>query len=97
MRLVLLLAACLTSCPAHAHRAATGWLYDPSCCGDKDCYEIEDSEVQAVPGGWQINATGEVFRSTQVKHSPDGRFHRCSGYGQREKPTMCLYVPHMGT
>ena len=84
---------CLSAGASLGHEAPSGWLYDRSCCGARDCRLIEDDEVTPVPGGWQVRATGEILRWPQVKHSPDGHFHRCSIDGGEKSPTVCLYVP----
>ena len=78
---------------ARAHEAPTRWLYDPACCGGRDCRPIREEEVTPVPDGWQVRATGEIVGTQQVRHSPDGQFHRCSIDGREKSPTVCLYVP----
>lgn len=82
---------------AQAHEAAAGWSYPIECCSGHDCYEIEATDVVAVPGGWRIKATGEVKTTAETRFSPDGRYHRCSYAADRLKPTICLFVPAMGT
>ncbi|MFO1151025.1 MAG: hypothetical protein U1E62_21835 [Alsobacter sp.] len=77
------------------HTAPSGWLYDPSCCGGQDCRQITDDSITPVPGGWRIEATGEIISSDAVKHSPDDHFHRCSRQGVEAARTICLYVPDM--
>jgi hypothetical protein len=94
---VALVGSIMSAAVALAHEAATGWAYAPECCSNRDCHQIEETDVSVVPGGWRIKATGEVFSATSVRHSPDGRFHRCSAYGRLDSHTYCLYVPDFGS
>lgn len=93
---VALLAYVLMLIPAPAHDAPAGWAYAPECCSNQDCRQVSDDAISSVPGGWRINATGEIFRQREVKPSQDGHFHRCSAMGKLDAHTYCLYVPPMG-
>lgn len=82
--------------PAHAH----SW-YDHACCSERDCYPISSSDVESLPNGaWRVKQTGEIFSGPhgnsplgRVRFSPDGGFHRCSWNGNRQSPSICLYIP----
>ncbi|MDQ0474510.1 hypothetical protein [Labrys wisconsinensis] len=91
--LLLLLDTSAWAPPAAAHQAPTGWQYPVECCGGHDCYEIQASDLQVVAGGWKVLATGQIFGSSQVRHSPDGRYYRCSYGGDPARTTNCLFVP----
>ena len=47
--------------------------------------------------GWLIKATGEIVPSAKTAFSPDGRFHRCSAGGATGAPTLCLFIPRLGS
>ena len=81
---------------AAAHDAPSGWAYAPECCSGHDCKPVTDAAISSVPGGWRINATGEIFAQNRVRQSKDGQFHRCSVQGRIDAHTYCLYVPPMG-
>lgn len=60
--------------------------------------EISEQAVKPQSEGWRIELTGEVIPYSEVWHSPDGRFHRCTPFfGDTTKPdrTICLFVPEM--
>ncbi|MDO9415848.1 hypothetical protein [Pararhizobium sp.] len=89
----LLALVLLRSQPALAHS-----FYDMLCCSDKDCTPIADDEVKITKNGWFIRRTGETipyYPNSRLRHSPDGRFHRCtiSGDFSPTGHTLCLYVP----
>ncbi|MBB3975963.1 hypothetical protein GGQ64_001150 [Rhizobium azooxidifex] len=81
--------------PARAHS-----FYDLECCSNRDCMPVPDEEIMATKEGWRVRTTGEVigYDSWPIKHSPDGRFHRCAGLGNfgPKGRTQCLYVPDFG-
>ncbi|HVK92247.1 MAG TPA: hypothetical protein VM468_12740 [Mycoplana sp.] len=81
--------------PASAHS-----FYDLECCAGRDCKPVSDGEVKPTKDGWLVTTTGEIikYNSWPVKHSPDGRFHRCAGLGNfgPQGRTQCLYVPDFG-
>ncbi|MDR6953831.1 hypothetical protein J2X65_003194 [Ancylobacter sp. 3268] len=78
-----------------AHEAPSGWEYPRDCCSAYDCYPVPAGALRFGPGGITVEATGETFpsRSTIVRPSGDGAFHRCSRAGDPAKPTICLFVP----
>lgn len=81
--------------PVSAHS-----FYDLECCAGRDCMPVPEGEVTPTKEGWLVKTTGEVikYNSWPVKHSPDGRFHRCAGLGDfgPKGRTQCLYVPDFG-
>ena len=94
MLTALMTAAALAE-PALAHS-----FYELECCSGRDCKPVSDDEVRPTKEGWLVKTTGEIikYNSWPVKHSPDGRFHRCAGLGNfgPEGRTQCLYVPDFG-
>lgn len=92
-------ALAMTSMPAPAHQAPSGWAYDPVCCSNRDC-RPETSEVKATSLGWFVTSTGETIRygDHRIHESKDGEFHRCPIKKNAADPgmTRCLYVPPMG-
>lgn len=89
------LAVWLTSTPAGAHEAPSGWKYPLSCCSGYDCRPVSAKWIQEEGGAFIIPTTGEAIPYTdkRVKDSPDGEYHWCSKYGQDDTPTICLFVP----
>lgn len=83
---------------AEAHQAPTGWTFDPRCCGNGDCYPVQDDAIRETPSGYLVEATGEVipYQSTKVLPSPDGLPYRCSVQGNVTAHTYCLYLPKGG-
>ena len=67
-------------------------FYPRECCSDRDCYKIEDTDVEFRSDGWLIKITGEVIPHKNARVSPDGDFHRCSFGGRKESGTICLFV-----
>jgi hypothetical protein len=92
MRLLLVAAAVAFSGPSNAH----SW-YPVQCCSDRDCFVVADGAVALTARGWLIKATGEIVPSAKTAFSPDGRFHRCSAGGATGAPTLCLFVPRLGS
>lgn len=82
---------------AWGHEAPSGWTYPSECCSTVDCFPLRDGEVRAVPGGWEVKATGEVWPAEKTRESPDGQFHRCSEGGKADGKTLCLFAPPFGT
>jgi hypothetical protein len=88
-------------CGAYAHMADNGWMYSSDCCSGADCYQIKDDDVDPVPNGYSVRATGEIVHNgdtlpsggPKIRESPDGHYHRCSTAGQVTGHTYCIYVP----
>lgn len=82
------------------HGAAAHSFYDTECCAGIDCQPVPEGEITATKEGWLVRTTGEIikYNTWPVKHSPDGRFHRCAGLGNfgPKGRTQCLYVPDFG-
>lgn len=79
--------------PVRAHEAMAGWQYPISCCANYDCAEIGPERVKEAAGGYLVDGQFHVPHS-EVKHSPDGRYHACF-----PKPDFlkCLFVPPNGS
>ncbi|GGC60012.1 hypothetical protein [Chelatococcus reniformis] len=94
-RLIMAVLALCAVLPARAHEAPSGWTYGYECCSGTDCYQISSDDIEVVPGGWRIKASGETIPASdrRVKPSGDGRFHRCSLGGIPTAGTICLYIP----
>lgn len=89
-----LLALLLSTAPAPAHEAVTGWLYPRECCGNLDCREVPASSVLERPGGFLV-PSGELlpYRDKRLRDSPDGLYHWCTVGGTNAGRTLCLYIP----
>lgn len=85
----------MAASPALAHDAPSGWPYPSACCSEIDCYPIEGSDIEAGGQGYIIKATGEViaYWSRKIRPSGDGHYHRCSHQGDRQRGTICLFLP----
>jgi hypothetical protein len=98
MRWLWLLA--FTALPAAAHEAASGWSYDPVCCGGEDCRMLQDYEVRELPNGWQTPAGLIDYSDKRIRPSQDGRFHICIRDNSHNRPyppfMLCFYVPPRG-
>ncbi|MCE6952090.1 hypothetical protein LAZ29_14245 [Cereibacter sphaeroides] len=97
LRLVIL--AFIAALPQTA--AAHDW-YPFTCCSDRDCGPVSESEVTAGPKGWVIRSTGEVIgyddeRLMLTPRQAGNSFHRCSADGKPEGKTICLFVPQFGS
>ena len=97
-----LLALCLIASPVAAHE----W-YDPECCNDFDCVQVEAHVIQATSEGWVVQVdVGDhpfakrkqtvliPFDHRKARVSQDGKFHLC--LGQNSNTVFCIYVPPMG-
>lgn len=72
-----------------------GFQFPSDCCGAGDCYEISETEVRDLgQDRWLILETNEIM---PAKHSPDGKFYRCSSLAARKGKTYCLFVPQWGS
>lgn len=94
--LVLWMLAGLATRPAAAHgpaewiqrggyRNAAGEL----CCGERDCFELADGDVQVTPHGYFIKATKETVPFHEATPSPTGTYWRCYWGGKRK----CFFAP----
>lgn len=78
--------------PPHVHGDTVPDWYDASCCDNKDCRPVPDSEIEEIDADvWLHKPTGLIFKkveqvddgeggtvsSTRVRESKDGRFHVC--------------------
>lgn len=81
---------------ASAHGPAQ-WIQDGNyknnvgdlCCGERDCGELADGDVVAIPGGYFIKSLNETVPTSQATPSPDGKYWRCFWNGQRK----CFFFP----
>ena len=79
--------------PALAHDTGKGWAYPWECCSDKDCEEISETRAKPVQGGYLIDGKHHVPQS-QVRHSPDGRYHACF---PQPDVLKCFWAPPSGS
>ena len=91
--------------PALAHRAPSGWAYDPECCHDMDCAPVTDAAIREVAGGYQVTiapgahpmvpagaaaVAGFVAHvDRRIRASGDDRRHACIS---RAGTILCIYV-----
>lgn len=80
-----------------AHLSVSGVPFPSECCSGSDCYEIQSTDLNLIPGGWKIKATGEVFQERATRKSPDERYYRCSAQARTESRTYCLFIPSFGS
>lgn len=75
--------------------------YDPetraSCCDEHDCFPLEDEDVLASVGGFEVQ--GQFFIAHhRVLPSSDGQYWACfnsegRGPHDREKGVRCFFAP----
>jgi len=82
-----------TIAQALAHTAPKGWDYPWECCHDHDCAEIADSRVTTSPAGYVIDGKFVVPQS-QVRQSPDGKYHACFPNPER---LQCFFAQPVGS
>ncbi|ABA78469.1 hypothetical protein GQF56_10615 [Rhodobacter sphaeroides] len=80
---------------------AHNW-YPFTCCSDRDCHPIAETEVTAGPKGWVIRRTGEIIgyddeRLRQTPKQAGNSFHLCTTDGKPDGKTICLFVPQFGS
>lgn len=98
----------LLGVPAVAHEAPSGWQYPIECCSSSDCSQVEDENIEEVPGGFQLNLppgshpmvknrTVTLFvphDDYRIRKSGDWRKHACVGPTGR---VYCLFLVPGGT
>lgn len=64
---------------AWGHDIYTKEPFEPRCCNDRDCRALEPSEIETVPGGFNVLGRFIPFGDAEQvrRRSPDGRFHAC--------------------
>jgi hypothetical protein len=107
---VLILALVLYALQAKAHKAPSGWEYDPACCSGQDCQPVPDAAIRETPGGYAIliqpgehrmvprTATApveRVLRHGDPRIRPSGDGRKHACVGQAES-LYCIYVPPGG-
>lgn len=100
---MLAVSSCGTA-PAYAHEWFTG-TRDPmtnwGCCNDKDCAEVEDTDVRQIDGGYVYLPTNEFIPHERVQSSKTWKFARCvqmwdGEFGKVKFPkgsTRCFFAP----
>lgn len=87
--------------PALAHEWFTG-TKDPvtgfTCCNNRDCQEIEDTDVRQQGSGYIYLPTGEFIPRARIQQSKTYRFARCvqlwdSGPEHPKGSTRCFFEP----
>ena len=66
------------------YRNAAGELY----CGEHDCIELAEGDVQVVPHGFFIKSLNEFVPYEEAQPSPGG-YRRCAWGGSRK----CFFAP----
>ncbi len=110
MPILAIAAGLMMLVPAKAHTSHGGMTYSAYCCsGDQhtgDCFEIPDSSVTPVQGGWRVvlrKGQHRMVKSPVVEHfvpygselkATDGRYHAC--LHPSEDTMRCFYAPGMG-
>lgn len=91
---VLAAVVSLASAEAQEHQHGVDGIpdwYDVSCCNQRDCRPVPDSEIEFSQMNGQIVArhkpTGSVFTRDRFKTSQDERYHVCIYNGQ----PLCFY------
>lgn len=78
--------------PTHAH----DW-YPWECCSGNDCYEVDEKDIQELSWDDVVDKkTGQHFTGNQVRVSPDGKWHLCTGLGKRDGRPICAFRPTPG-
>ena len=67
------------------HKNAAGEL----CCGERDCFELADTEVKVTPAGYFVITTKELIPFSEATPSPTGTYWRCQWGGARK----CFFAP----
>lgn len=80
---------------AEGHESPTGWLFDPSCCSNRDCGEVPADWITEGANGITIVPTGELlsYADTRVKKSQDEHTYWCRPPGNPNPKTICVYLP----
>ena len=75
--IIALLALCLcASAQAQNYENCKGFIDYTCCCTNECCWEIDASEITALPNGKvKVNATGQEI---DFKPSQDGKWYRCA-------------------
>jgi len=61
------------------------------CCGDNDVKHLDREQVRIVPGGYQLDDTGEIVPFSRSQPSVDGEFW-VFRWGDPVK-TQCFFAP----
>lgn len=85
---------------AAAHGPAS-WIQDGKyknaagdlCCGERDCFELSDADIQITPAGYLIKSINETVPFDEATPSPDGKYWRCYWGGKRK----CFFAPPPAT
>lgn len=94
MRSLIIVLILITS-PAFGHDGGVpNWITEkfPYCCGENDCERISQADIELLPQGVRIKATGEIIVYTNLKQSLDGDWWRCH-VTQSPQVTRCLFAP----
>lgn len=93
--LLAAIAVLMTLVPAPAHGPAE-WIQQGAyknaigelCCGERDCAELSEDDVQVVPGGYLVKSLNEFVPQGETLPSPGG-YWRCAWAGMRK----CFFAP----
>jgi hypothetical protein len=96
-RSLLLLAALLpfaTQAAAHDHWINHGGFRSPItnefCCGNNDCFEIQETQVKVNGVGYDLTVPRETIPYTEVLPSKDGKYWRCR---RSDGTRRCFFAP----
>lgn len=76
---------------------AHSW-YPLSCCSEKDCFPVEESDVKVTREGYRLK-DGTLIPYSAARPSPDGLYHVCryqDGKGaliRLEGQPACFWAP----
>lgn len=69
--------------------------YPSDCCSEGDCIETTWQDVAEVDGGaWIYYPKGIEFKGSQIRQSPDGKYHVC--YDQESYKPRCIFIIRPG-
>ena len=63
------------------------------CCGERDCFELSDADVEITAAGYHVISINEVIPFSEATPSPDGHYWRCQWGGHRK----CFFAPPNST
>lgn len=72
---------------------AHSW-YPQECCGGNDCFEIDDSRVHVVPGGYLVDGRHFVPEA-KARIAKEGGYHAC--FYPTPNDLHCFFKPPMGS
>lgn len=101
MRFFVAASLLLGMCAFALGHGAAQWIQDGNyrnlagdlCCGERDCAELADSDVQITAAGYLIKSLDETVPFQEATPSPNGKYWRCYWGGKRK----CFFAPPSST